>query len=171
MDRVSFQRNLNALLVWILSAILLSAYSVQFIFKEEPCPLCMLQRLGMFGVSIGALLNVCFRIHPAHYAVILVSSLFGGLVALRQISLHVCPGFSTFGMPVLGLSLYTWSFLIFACCIAGTAFLLFLVNPKQVSEPQGELNLFCKSAFLAIFLLAAANVLTTLWQCGFGPCE
>lgn len=168
---MALQRNLNALIIWILSGILLGAYGVQLFLHEEPCPLCMLQRIGMLGVATGASLNLFFGVRPAHYAIILLSSLFGGLVALRQISLHVCPGFAEFGLPVLGLSLYTWSFLIFCCCILAVSLLLILWNPLETQEDRPPLNGFCKGAFFLIFLIAVANIITTLIQCGLRPCE
>lgn len=163
-------RTLNAFIVLILAGTLAAAYGVQLILKEEPCPLCMLQRIGMFGVATGALLNICCSIRPTHYAIMLFSSLFGGFVALRQISLHVCPGFETFGMPVLGLSLYTWSFVVFACCVAAVAILLCLYNPDQNKENHPKINIWGKVALGSILVLALANAVTTFLQCGFGPC-
>lgn len=167
---VSLQRNLNILLILILSGVLLGAFSVQIFFHEEPCPLCMLQRMGMLGVATGALMNLSFGINPKHYGLILLSSIFGGFVALRQITLHVCPGLPAYGSPVLGLSLYTWSFFIFTCCILGTAVLLLLYDTKQGEEDQLEGRWLGKLAFLIIFLIAFANIFTTYMQCGFGPC-
>lgn len=168
---ISLERSLNVLLVLIIGGILLGAYSVQFFLHEEPCPLCMLQRLGMIGVTMGALLNLKFGIRMSHYGLSLISALMGGVVALRQISLHACPGFPEFGLPVLGLSLYTWSFLVFACVVFGIAVLLFLYNPEESVKPQERLNFLSKFAFGLIFLVTVANILTTYLQCGFGPCE
>lgn len=163
-------RNLNAVLVLILSGILISAFGVQFFWHEEPCPLCMLQRLGMIGVSIGALLNMKFGVKTSHYGLSLLACLMGGTVALRQISLHVCPGFSTFGIPVLGLSLYTWSFLTFACAVLYIAILLFIEIPDKTTQVVPKMNKLENFAFVIIFLITAVNVVTTFLQCGFGPC-
>jgi disulfide bond formation protein DsbB len=167
----ALQKNLNALIIFIITGVLIGAYGVQIIEHEQPCPLCMLQRLGMMGVATSCLLNLQFGVRPSHYALGLLSCLMGGFVALRQISLHVCPGFPTFGLPVLGLSLYTWSFFIFVCSVLAIAFLLFLYNPKQPLEENKPLNLWCRTAFIAITLITAANIITTAWQCGWGPCE
>ena len=119
MTRTELALILNLLLIFIICSVLMGAFYIQFVEHETPCPLCMLQRAGMVGVALGALLNLRFGISPAHYALSLLSCLTGGLVALRQISLHVCPQFPTFGIPVLGLSLYTWSFLVFVSSEAG----------------------------------------------------
>lgn len=165
-----WERDLNALIVIILSGVLLGAFGVQFFMHETPCPLCLLQRLGMLGVAVGALLNVWFGVRPSHYGLMLLSALTGGFVALRQISLHVCPGFPEFGIPVLGLSLYTWSFFVFVCVTLAVALLLFLYDPKSSLESPPPLNVWSKTAFGLIFIIAIANILTTFLQCGFGPC-
>lgn len=164
------ERHLNALMAFILCCILLGAFGVQFIMHEEPCPLCMLQRLGMLGAANAALLNIWFGVRPVHYALALFCSLFGGFVALRQISLHVCPGFPEFGLPVLGLSLYTWSFLVFVCIVAGVAVLLSIYNPEKSKQPFNLTGWFKFVSYLTL-AIAFTNIITTFFQCGLGPCE
>jgi disulfide bond formation protein DsbB len=165
------ERNLNALLVLIISGILLGGFGVQIFMKETPCPLCWLQRIGMIGVAAGAFLNLQFGIRPAHYGLSLISALMGGTIALRQISLHVCPGFSKFGEPVLGVSLYTWSFFVFACATLYIAGLLFLYDPKQPQHPSLTNNWLCRLAIWALLVVTFGNIVATLLQCGLGPCE
>lgn len=167
----NLERNLNALLILILSGVLLSAFGVQLILKEEPCPLCMLQRIGMIAVGAAAALNIWFGVKMSHYALALISSLFGGLVALRQISLHVCPGFSQFGIPVLGFSLYTWSFIVFVCVLLYVALLLALYNPNEIKIENPPVNNFGKFATVLLLGITVANVITTLMQCGIGVCS
>lgn len=164
------ERNLNILMILILGGVLLSAFGVQFILHEEPCPLCLLQRLGMLGVASAALLNIYFGARASHYGLALFSALFGGFVALRQITLHVCPGFPEFGLPVLGLSLYTWSFFVFVCVVLGVAVLLCLHDPEKVKQPL-PLNFWTKFASLFILLIAIGNIISTFILCGWGPCE
>lgn len=165
------QKNLNALVVLIICGVLLSAYCVEFFWHEVPCPLCMLQRLGMIAAASGFLLNVRFGINMAHYGLALLSSIVGGTVALRQISLHVCPGMPTFGFPVLGLSLYTWSFVVFVCCVLSVAGLLFLYDSSRYSEEEPEQNALGKLAFWLLLAVAAANVITTFMHCGLTACH
>jgi len=123
----------------------------------------------MVGIATACLLNVRDGVRASYYGLGLLFTLLGGFVALRQIALHVCPGFSQFGIPVLGLSLYTWSFVVFVCCLAAIALLLFLYKPEpqQESLPQTHWNLFALGFLL---LIKAANILSTYLQCGFGPC-
>lgn len=168
---LAWQKNLNAIAILILVAVLLSAFGVQFILKEKPCPLCLLQRLCMIGVASSLLLNLIFEIQMAHYALALFSCVAGGFVALRQISLHVCPGFPEFGLPVLGMSLYTWSFMIFVCSVLGIAVLLSLYRPKDSLVERQPLNILDKTAAGLLLFIALANIVTTFMQCGFGPCQ
>lgn len=166
------ERNLNASISIILNGVILAAFGVQFIWHEQPCPLCLLQRLGMIAVSTAALLNVRFGIKTSHYGLMLIASLMGGFIALRQIALHVCPEFPKFGDPVLGLSLYTWSFIVFCCCILAVSLLLFIYNPFRAEETnKPRLNAYHSFAFGFAFLIAMSNFAATLMQCGIGPCE
>lgn len=162
--------NLNSLLVLILSAILLGAFGIQIFKHEGPCPLCLLQRLGMIGVACGALLNVKFGVRPAHYGLSLLSVLLGGFVALRQIALHVCPDFSEFGEPFWGLSLYTWSFLVFVSTVAYIGLLLLIFDHRERPAGDAPINWFGQLAFALIFIAAVGNVGVSFWLCGLGPC-
>ena len=42
---------------WVVaySVVMLSAFYIQFVMGEFPCPLCMLQRYGMILATLGAL--------------------------------------------------------------------------------------------------------------------
>ncbi|MBA3958559.1 MAG: disulfide bond formation protein B [Parachlamydiaceae bacterium] len=166
MERI--EQGLNVLVVWILCGVLIAAFGVQFILGEQPCPLCLLQRLGMIAVGLSLLMNVFFGLNVRHYGMALMSALFGGFVALRQISLHVCPEFNKFGVPVLGLSLYTWSFIVFECVVLAVAIMLLLHRPKKESRPLE--GIFGWSAFVTLLLITVVNVVATLLQCGLGAC-
>lgn len=163
-------KNLNALFILTLSGVLLAAYSVQFLKHEQPCPLCMLQRLGMIGVASGLLLNLKFGIRPIHYGLSLLSAIFGGGVALRQICLHICPGDPKFGKPILDLSLYTWSFITFSCSIFVIALLLFLYRSQTEPTSSVKMNILAKFSFAIIFLITLGNMVTTLLECGLSSC-
>ena len=166
-----WEKHLNALLALLLAVILWGAFGIQFFKHEQPCPLCLLQRLGMLGVAAGALMNVKFKPHKFYYGLSLLSAAFGGFVALRHIFLHICPGFPTFGHPFWGLSLYTWSFIIFACTIVYIALLLIFFDSKEPPNlKEGRLNWWGQLAFVLTFLVALTNIFMTLHQCGLSVC-
>ncbi|MEZ5315572.1 MAG: disulfide bond formation protein B [Chlamydiales bacterium] len=160
------ERNLNALLVYILTAILIGAFLIEIFADERPCVLCFLERLGMIGVAIGALMNCRLGPHKLHYGLSILSALFGGAVALRQIALHICPGFPVFGKSFWGLNLYTWSFLIFSSSIIYIALLLISFDQSKKSR----MNLWCRYAFFAAFGVTVANIIFSFSVCGWGTC-
>ena len=165
----NLEQHLNALQIIIISLVLFGAFGMQYIFNEAPCPLCLLQRLGMLGVGVGALMNLRYGIQRKHYGISMLAAFFGGFVALRQILLHVCPGAPKFGMPFLGLSLYTWSFLIFVCSILLVAILM-IVFKEKAPVKSSKLVGWHKIAFLLLFLAAFTNILEAYGLCGLGAC-
>lgn len=168
MKNQSFVLFLNSLLILIISGILLGAFYVQFVEREQPCPLCLLQRVGMIGVAFGAFLNVRFGPHTSHYAFSLLCCAVGGSVALRQIALHVCPTFPAGGPAMFGLSLYVWSFIIFVCSVLYISLLLFLYTPTEFT--YRKLNSFSWIASLLLFIITFVNFAATLIHCGLTIC-
>lgn len=164
-------RFLNALMIAILCGVLSGALWVQFGMGEIPCPLCYLQRLGMIGVAVGAALNLRFGIDPRHYGVCLLSVLFGGSIAMRQILLHIVPGTGGFGSPVMGMHLYTWSFLVFASCLLGVTLLLMFPFPAKDAGAEQRMNRFEKISVGWLGIVCVINLLSVLQQCHLGPCN
>lgn len=170
-DKNSVAFALNAILILILSGVLLSAFYVQFVYNEKPCPLCMLQRLGMIGVASGALMNLKFGIRPQHYAIMLLSTIVGSVIALRHILLHICADSPLPDhLPVLGLHLYTWSFIVFTCSLITITLLLFLYTSSDRLKDKTFTTL-SNISFAIIFLITFANIVTTFTQCGLTLCE
>lgn len=166
-------RDINVLGLLGICGVLLGAYYIQFAKGEIPCPLCLLQRLGMLGVAFGAMLNLRYGIHPAHYGISLLSALFGASVSVRQILLHIVPGTGSYGSPVLGLQLYTWAFIIFVAAIFLIGLmLLFERQFKESYEKSYAANMswFVKTVFFLAVFIAASNVVTTFLECGLAHC-
>lgn len=168
--RYKIARFLNVIWILVLAAVLIAAYTYQFTTKQDPCPLCELQRLAMIATSIGAMLNLRYGLKRMHYSIGIFGCLFGTAVSLRQISLHICPKFPTFGTRILGYELYTWSFVVFYCSLLGVAILLLLFRPED-AKLHPKMNWFEISASMLMFLLAVANAVTTFMACGFGYCQ
>ena len=165
---VTLDAALNGVAVACISMVLLAAYAMQFALSEQPCPLCTLQRVAMVLALAGFVLNLRFGAQPLHYGVVLLAAGFGMMVAGRQVLLHVVPGTSHYGAPLLGLHLYTWSFILFAAMIPGTAVLLALHRPASSAPVR-------RSWALALCWLAAglalANAITIFLQCGPIECS
>src|SRR3990167_692890 len=122
------QRFLNLLFVYVLCCVLVASYVYQFTAQPHHCPLCLLQRLAIFGVTIGLLLNLRFGIKAEHYGLSLLGAILGRSISLRHIALHACPLESPpfEGTAVLGFNIYVWAFIVFACSIVSIAILLIL---------------------------------------------
>lgn len=163
-------RNINILGVLGISSVLLGAYTFQFILWEFPCPLCLLIRMGMLGVAFGFLLNLKFGVRPSHYGVSLISAIFGGAVALRQILLHIVPGTGSYGSAILGMHLYTWAFVIFAATALIVGILLIFDRQFVTNPDNHKLTGFAKFVFILVIVITLANVVTAFFECGLGEC-
>ncbi len=167
---MNLQKNCNVLFIYVLCFVLFAAYVYQYSKHENPCPLCLLQRLGMLGVASSLLLNLRFGIKPQHYGLAILSAAAGRIVSLRQIGMHICPEFGTFGEPVLGLDLYVWAWIVFSCSIVACAILLILYGFTKKKESTPTWGRVEMGAFGTVAFLAGANVLTTLIECGISSC-
>lgn len=166
-------RLLNVCFVLAVTCVLAGAYSVQFGAGELPCPLCLLQRLAMLGVGVGAMLNVLYGVRPRNYGISLGSAIFGGIVAGRQVLLHIHPGDPGFGSPLFGVHLYTWSLVAFLIISLILSVMLCLDRQfAAVEAPPRRLPLgrFAQTVLVLFLGVALANVATTLLLCGLGPC-
>ncbi|MCD6047895.1 MAG: dsbB 1 [Gammaproteobacteria bacterium] len=164
---------LNIIDLFGISLALFAAFLFQFILKELPCPLCLLQRLGLLGISFGFLLNVRYCVKPNHYAFILLAAIFTASVALRQVLLHIVPGSGAYGDAFLGLHLYTWMFLLSVIIVFYTAIMLCIPDKytyHDLTEQPAILRKLSYLAFMCLFALAIANVVSTWLECGLTAC-
>lgn len=161
---------LNALALYAISAVLLSAFYFQLVWQELPCPLCLLQRVGLTALAVGPILTLRYGPRPSHYGLILVAALAGAGIAARQILLHIEPGNPGFGSPLMGYHFYTWAFICFVSAIAATAVVL-LFN-EQFEEQPGppQTGLFEHAAVWLIVAITLLNAVSALAECGFGWC-
>ena len=166
MERIS-----NFLILCVILAIVALSFSLQISLKELPCPLCLLQRIGFLFIAFGFLLNLRFGFKPSHYAVVLISGLFTSFVALRQIALHVIPGTGFYGSPVLGLHLYTWSFILSMTIVTITTLLLGFDRQYQGFLVSGfSWRFFTRLVFLITAILIMVNGISIFLQCGLNEC-
>jgi disulfide bond formation protein DsbB len=160
----------NVLALLAVCAVLLFAFYWQIVRGELPCPLCLLQRAALLGAGLGLVLNVRFGSSESHYGVVIVSSLAGAAFAVRQILLHIVPGTGAYGSALAGYHFYTWALVLCVALIAFAGVMLFIeaqfvegvrdVRPTAGAQALGWL----------FVLVVLANAVSTLLQCGFGPC-
>ena len=164
---------------WVLaySVVMLSAFYIQFVMGEFPCPLCMLQRYGMILATLGALFVIMQArrgtLTTARYAqglgMGLIGVLAGASVSVRQIELHIMPGDTGYGEPFLRLHLYTWAFITFTIVMIYVGVMLML-TPKGIPQapPAGSAARAVSTAIVWLFIgVVAANVVAIIFLEGF----
>lgn len=161
-------RDLNAVGLLAVTGVLGYAEFAQLVQKEMPCPLCLLQRMGFVAVLFGLLLNVVYGSRSLHYSLATFGALFGGIAALRQISLHVAPGNPGYGDPVMGFHYYTWAFIVFAVIIFGLAGVRAFgiqYNGKDYCAFSQQ-SLLCRVAIVLALSIVCINGIVTFAECG-----
>lgn len=169
---VKIVKTLNAIDALGLAFLLLIAFILQIRYHELPCPLCLLQRLGVLAIAFGFLLNVQFKIRPVHYTLSLLAAILTASISVRQIFLHVIPGDPGYGLPILGLHLYTWLFLL---CVGVIIYIsiIFSISPQyEYDEPSKStgMKILTHVVFTLVFLLAIFNGISTYLECGIKAC-
>lgn len=84
------------------------------------------------GVGMGFLLNLRFGTRGLYYALSLLSAITGAIVALQKISLHICPDTPPFGDPIFGISVSSWSLLLFVFFIFAISCLLIISQHRRL---------------------------------------
>ncbi len=75
----------------VIAAILTAAMVLQYANGEIPCPLCLLQRVAMFGVCFGIILQFRHGFSYRNTGMSMIFSLFLLIVSVRQTLLDIYP--------------------------------------------------------------------------------
>jgi disulfide bond formation protein DsbB len=163
--------SLNVLALYALTALLSAAFAAQLILGELPCPLCLLQRIMFALLATGPILNIRYGPHPSHYALSLLAAIVGAAVSTRQVLLHIMPGDPGYGTVLFGYHYYTWALIGFVTAIALLSLLLLFDRQFEtdISVPAVPGRITRLAVWLVI-AVTAANVASTLLECGFKAC-
>jgi disulfide bond formation protein DsbB len=149
----------------------ITALIFQFFYYELPCPLCLLQRFGFLAIGLGATLTIIHRASWKYDLIIIVSSIFTLIVAIRQVLLHILPNDPGYGSVFLGLHFYTWSSIISFALI-----LLMSIMPviQLIINKLGIFQYYPSSAprviQISLIIITFINIGSTYFECGFGLC-
>ncbi|MDX7988559.1 disulfide bond formation protein B [Xenorhabdus sp. 12] len=175
-NTLSAQRNtnlattLNILGLFGISVILIVAFYYQLARFELPCPLCLLQRAGIIMIGFGFLFNIYFGVKNAHYSLSILGCIVTGFVAMRQVSLHILPGDTGYGSTFFGLHFYTWAAILSILTVIAIAIIMPLKagNTDSAKYTPPALGKIAMGLFA---LLIAANLVSTVLECGSGQCD
>lgn len=158
-----------------LAAILVAAMVLQVAAGEIPCPLCLLQRVAMFGICFGIVHHVRAGYDGRNLGISLVWTLFLLLVSVRQVLLNIVarPGHAYPGSAVFGLHMPVWSVVIaFAVLVAFAALLALFDGERRGSAPPApRLRQIGGIATYLVLGLCFANFVGVVLQCGLGACH
>ncbi|AYA42224.1 disulfide bond formation protein B [Xenorhabdus nematophila] len=161
---------LNILGLFGISIVLIVAFYYQLALFELPCPLCLLQRAGIIMIGFGFLFNIYFGIKNAHYSLSIFGCLVTGFVAMRQVSLHILPGDTGYGSTFFGLHFYTWAAILSILTIIAIAVIMPL-KAGNTDSAKCTPPALGKIAMGLFAFLIAANLVSTILECGGGQCD
>ncbi len=150
---------------------LVVAFYYQVVMYELPCPLCLLQRVGLIIAGFGFLFNICFGQRNMHYGMVIFGCILTGVMASRQIFLHIMPDDLGYGSKLLGIHFYTWALIASVVIIAATAVVLSISEARVSGHPLKIHPGLSRIACWGFLLLIAANLTSTILECGSGQCD
>lgn len=162
-----------AINAWVLVSILAGGFAVQLLTGELPCPLCVMQRIALMLCALGPLhILICARdgaltsrAAAVGNGMAILAALLGAVTSGRQVLLHILPGDPGFGAPVLGLHLYTWGLIAFACQIAASGVML-IATAWLEEEEQALWGGLARWTAAALATIVIANLLSVIAEAG-----
>jgi len=159
----------------VVAGILTAAMVMQYAFGELPCPLCLLQRVALFGVCFAVILGLREDDTARTTGLGLVFSIFLLIVSVRQTLLDIYPrpGHEYIGTAVLGLHMPVWSVLIALALLAGYTLKLIAFGDTQRPHISSYPVLQRLTAVAAVYVivLCAINLGSVVLQCGLDQCH
>lgn len=154
----------NILGLVIICALLSLVFFDQLYHFDLPCPLCLLQRICFIAIGLAMLMNLYLGIKESHYGLMILGTLLGLGISVRQIYLHLVPNDPGYGQLFLGANLYIWSAIGFAIILVFIAIALLF---ERGFNAKYEIQNKCFKILVIVFLfLILANGVSTFIQCG-----
>jgi len=162
----------------VIAGILTTAMTLQYAYGELPCPLCLLQRVALFGVCFGIMLNFRNGFSSRNTGFSLLFAIFLLVVSVRQslLDIYPRPGHEYIGSAVLGIHMPVWSIIIaLALLIAYALKLAVLGGDDHLREADARTFpiIHRLAGILSIYVIALCliNLVSVVVQCGFGQCH
>jgi disulfide bond formation protein DsbB len=158
-----------------LAAILTTAMVLQYYGGEIPCPLCLLQRVAMFGVCFGIIRHFRHGYSARNDGFGMLFALFLLIVAVRQTLLDIYPrpGHNYIGSTVLGLHLPVWSVVIAVAILIAFAIKFAVLGGEHLRDQSSSSTLGRLARLLGLYVIAICliNFVSVVLQCGAGACH
>jgi disulfide bond formation protein DsbB len=162
----------------VIAGILTAAMTLQYVKGELPCPLCLLQRVALFGVCFGIMQNLRSGFSQQNTGFSLLFAIFLLIVSVRQslLDIYPRPGHDYIGSAVFGIHMPVWSIIIALCILIAFAAKLAVLGGDQHLR-DNDVKTFPlvdragQIVSLYVIALCAINLVSAVLQCGFGQCH
>jgi disulfide bond formation protein DsbB len=158
-----------------IAAILTTAMILQYYGGEIACPLCLLQRVAMFGVCVGIVLHFRHGASARNDGFCMLFALLLLIISVRQTLLDIFPrpGHDYVGSAVLGLHMPVWSVVIATAILVAFAIKLAVLSSEYPRDPQPSPTLGRIGRLLSLYVIAICliNFVSVIVQCGTGACH
>jgi disulfide bond formation protein DsbB len=180
LDRIAAALNyvFLTLMMLVIAGVLTAAMIFQFGKGELPCPLCLLQRVAMFGICFGVIQSFRFGFSYRNTGFSMLFAIFLLIVSVRQTLLDIYPrpGHQYIGSAVFGIHMPVWSILIaLAVLIAFALKLLILGGADRLNRTRVEsfpaIAGAARILSLYVIALCVINLVSATLQCGLGECH
>jgi disulfide bond formation protein DsbB len=162
----------------VIAGILTTAMTLQYAWGELPCPLCLLERLALFGICFGLMQSFRSGFSYQNTGISLLFAILLLVISVRQTLLDIYPrpGHEYIGSAVLGLHMPVWSIIIAVAVLTAYALKLAVLGADRdleevqasafpaLSKPAGIVSLY-------VMALCLINVVSVILQCGLSECH
>jgi disulfide bond formation protein DsbB len=170
----ALDRLILVLMLAVLAAILTAAVVMQYAAGEIPCPLCLLQRVAMFGCCFGLIEQLRSDDSERGTGIALIFAVLLLVISVRQtlLDLFPRPGHEYIGSAVLGIHLPVWSVIIAVALLLGFAIRLALFGGAHRTVVERDpLRLIAHLLGIYVIAICAINFLSVIAQCGLDQCH
>ena len=165
-------------MLFVIASILTAAMTLQYAWGELPCPLCLLERLALFGICFGIMQNFRHGFSYENTGVSLLFAIFLLVVAERQslLDIYPRPGHAYIGSAIFGLHMPVWSIVIALVILIAYAAKMAIVGGDEHLR-DNEVKTFPLLARVAtalslfVIVLCAINFVSVVLQCGLNECH
>jgi disulfide bond formation protein DsbB len=162
----------------VIAGILTAAMTMQYAYGELPCPLCLLQRVALFGICFGIMLNFRNGFSYQNTGFSLLFAIFLLIVSVRQslLDIYPRPGHEYIGSAIFGIHMPVWSIIIALAVLSAYALKLAVLGGDEHLR-ETEVRAFPAIDRLAsilgvyVIVLCLINLVSVLIQCGFNQCH
>ena len=162
----------------VIAGILTAAMTLQYANGELPCPLCLLQRVALFGVCFGIMQNFRSGFSYQNTGFSLLFAILLLIISVRQslLDIYPRPGHEYVGSAIFGIHMPVWSIIIALCLlIAFAAKLAVLGGDEHLRDTHvtrfPAIARVANILSLYVIALCAINLVSAVLQCGLGQCH